>query len=222
MSSEIKIEKKASEVIQPKTTEAARQAIREKKDLSGADLKEIDLENLSATGAILRKTDLTGVNLSHGLLVNPNFFKAKAHQAALHHTVFLGGDLVRADFTGADLSDSALVGVDGQEACFEGANLRNAGLVSADLRNANFIGANLANSRLAGLNVEGADFSGADTAGARAVNVDWSKAKVSPTELPAPLIELPAWGWAVLVGSMVGVLGLLIYSLVRRQRRITS
>jgi uncharacterized protein YjbI with pentapeptide repeats len=222
MSNEIKIEKKASEVIQPETTEAARQAIKDKKDLSGADLQEIDLSNLNATGAVLRKTDLTGADLSHGLLVNPNFYKSKAHQTILHHTVFLGGDLVRADFTGADLSDCALVGVDGQEACFEGANLRNAGLVSADLHDANCTGANLTNTRLAGLDVEGADFSGANIIGARALNVDWSKAKVPPAELPAPFLEMPTWAWSVLIGSVVGALGLLVYALVRRQQKASS
>jgi len=60
MAQELKIEKKASEVIQPETEAEARQAIRSRKDLSGADLHGLNLQNLNTAGAILRKTNLTG------------------------------------------------------------------------------------------------------------------------------------------------------------------
>ncbi|MDY6873082.1 MAG: pentapeptide repeat-containing protein [Chloroflexota bacterium] len=219
MSQEIKIEKKASEVIQPTSPEAAREAIRAKKDLSGADLQNMDLQNLNATGSVLRKTNLTGADISHGLLVNPNFYKATAHNVALHHTIFLGGDLVKTDFKDADLSNSGLIGVDAREAKFPGANLRNAAIVSADLEGADFTGANLTNARLASLNVKGADFTGASVAGMRAFNVDWSEAKVPPAELPAPLVELPTWAWSVLIGSFVGLTSLFVYGLIHRQRQ---
>ena len=58
MTNEIKIEKKASEVIQPESVDEARQAIQTKKDLSGANLEDFQLDNLHATGATLRKTNL--------------------------------------------------------------------------------------------------------------------------------------------------------------------
>ena len=63
MSSEIKIEKNASEVHQPDSPDDARQVIRSKKDLSGANLAGYVLNNLNASGAILRKTDLSGADL---------------------------------------------------------------------------------------------------------------------------------------------------------------
>jgi len=196
-----------------------RQAIRAKQDLSGAILCGMQLENLHATGAILRKTDLAAADLSHGLLVNPNFYRASLYGAAVHNTVFLGGDLVKTSFKDADLSDSALIGVDAQEASFEGANLRNAALINANLEDADFTDANLSNARLVGVNVTGADFSGATFAGARATNIDWTKAKVSPNIIPQPLVKIPTWTWSVLIGGLVGGLALLIYSLIKKRNR---
>ncbi len=219
MTNEFKIERKASDVYQPKTIEDARKALREKRDLSGADLQGFELQNLNASGAILRKTNLTGTDLSHGLLVNPNFYRTKAHQAVIQHTVLLSADLVKADFSSADLSDTALVGADAREAVFAGANLRNAGLVGGDYTDVDFSGANLSNAWLAGIKVKGADFSGVDTTAARAYGIDWSAAKVPPANLPQPFLQLPTWAWAALAGSVAGIIGVVIYSLARRKNK---
>ena len=218
MSQEIKIEKKASEVIQPNTEEKAREAIRARKDLSGATLRDLQLDNLNAAGAILRKTDLTDADLSHGLLMNPNFYRANLHGASVNHTVFLGGDLVRTSFKEADLSDSVLFRVDAEEASFEGATLRNAALVNAKLKNASFNQANLTNARLASLDVTNADFTDADLTGARAYRIDWSQAKVPPLILPEPFVKLPRWAWSVLIGGLFGLIALVIYGIVRRRK----
>jgi len=55
MTSEIKIERKASEVFQPQNEDDARQVIRSKKDLTGADLAGMDLHNLNAVGLSCEK-----------------------------------------------------------------------------------------------------------------------------------------------------------------------
>lgn len=217
MSQEIKIEKKASEVIQPATEEEARLAIRSRQDLSGADLHGMALENLNAVGSILRKTDLSDANLSHGLLINPNFYKAKLHGTSAHNTVFVSGDLVKTSFKGTDLTSSAIIGADAEEASFEDANLHNAGLVSTNLRNTNFTRAKLTEARLASLDVTGADFTGADLSGARAYNVNWDQAKVRPAYIPDPLVKLPMWAWSVLIGGLLGIFAVIIYSLLRRK-----
>jgi uncharacterized protein YjbI with pentapeptide repeats len=219
MSNEIKIEKKASDVIQPVTGSDARKAIRARQDLSGAILCGMQLENLHATGAILRKTDLAAADLSHGLLVNPNFYRASLYGAAVHNTVFLGGDLVKTSFKEADLSDSALIGVDAQKASFEGANLRNAALINANLEDTVFTDANLTNARLVGGNVTGADFTGATFTGARATNIDWTQAKVPPNSIPQPLVKIPTWAWSMLIGGLLGGLALLIYSILRKRKQ---
>ena len=218
MSQEIKIEKKASEVIQPTSAEEAQQAIRTRQDLSGANLRGMALENINAVGSILRKTVLTGADLSHGLLINPNFYKAKLHGTAAHNTIILGGDLVKTSFKDTDLSNSAIIGADAEEASFEGANLKNAGLVSTNLKDANFTRANLSNTRLARLDVSGADFTNANLTGSKASNVNWEQAKVPPVIIPEPLVRLPAWAWSVMIGSAFGLLALIIYSFLRKKK----
>jgi len=217
MSQEIKIEKKASEVIQPETVEEACQAIRNKQDLSGADLHGMKLDNLNAVGSILRKTDLSDADLSHGLLIKPNFYRASLHRAAVHNTIILGGDLVKTNFNAANLSESAIVGADAEEASFEDANLRNAGLVSSHLKDTNFTRADLSNARLAGLDVDGADFTDANLSGARAYNVNWEKAKVPPNLIPDPLLKFPHWAWSVLIGGFLGIFALIIYTIFRKK-----
>ena len=217
MTNEIKIEKKASEVIQPESVNEARQALQGKKDLSGANLEGFQLDNMHATGAIFRKTNLKNADLSHGLLISPNFYKTNATGAAVDRTVIVDGDLVKACFAEADLSESALVGVNAEEADFHGANLRQAGIFGAKMRNANLTNADLANSRLVGVNVEGADFSGADMTGARAYQVNWDQAKVTPELLPESYIQLPKWAWSAILGGFLGVLGVILYTLFRRK-----
>jgi uncharacterized protein YjbI with pentapeptide repeats len=219
MSQEIKIEKKASEVIQPSSDEDARVAIRTKQDLSGASLPGMQLKNLSTAGAILRKTDLSKADLSHSVLVNPNFYRANLHGTAMHNTILIGGDLVKTRFEGTDLHESALIGVNAELAVFRKANLRNAAIVSANLQDADFTGANLTDARLSSLNVDGADFTEVELSGARAHNVDWTKAKVPPRTLPAPLIELPKWAWSVLAGAFLGTISLVIYALIRKNHK---
>jgi len=219
MSQEIKIEKKASEVVQPGNEEEARLAIRTRQDLSGARLQGMMLDNINAVGAILRKTDLARTDLSHSLLINPNLYKASLHGTAAHNTMILGGDLVKTSCKGADLSHSAIIGTDAQEASFEGANLNNAALVSTSLVDTNFTQADLSNTLLASLDVTGADFSDANLSGARSYHVNWEQAKVPPNITPEPLVKLPNWVWSVLIGSLVGIIALILYSLLRKKNK---
>jgi uncharacterized protein YjbI with pentapeptide repeats len=219
MSQEIKIEKKASEVIQPSNEDEARVAIRTRQDLSGASLQGMVLDNINAVGAILRKTDLANADLSHSLLINPNFYKASLQGTAVHNTLILGGDLVKTSCKETDLSHSAIIGTDAQEASFEGANLNNAALVSTSLLDANFTRADLSDSLLASLDVTGADFSDANLYGARAYNVNWEQAKVPPTITPGPLVKLSHWVWSVLIGSLFGFFALILYSLLRKKNK---
>jgi len=222
MAQEIKIEKKASEVIQPTTDESAREAIQSKQDLSGANLVGMRLKGLSAFGAILRKTNLSSADLSHGLLVNPNLFKSDLHGTALHNSLILGGDLVKTRFEETDLHESALIGVNAQEASFRKANLRNSGIIMANLKGVDFTDANLTDARLASSNVEGADFSGANLTGARAHNIDWTKTKVPPSKIPGPFINFPKWAWFALVGGVFSLIALVIYLIINSRRRKTK
>jgi uncharacterized protein YjbI with pentapeptide repeats len=219
MSHEIKIEKKASEVIQPVDDLEAREAIQDRQDLSGASLRGMILKNLSAVGAILRKTDLANADLSHSLLIQPNFYKASLEDAAVNNTILLGGDLVKARFVETDLSESALIGVNAEDGSFERANLRNAVFVSSKLVNADFREANLAHARLASLDVTNADFTDADLTGARAYHVNWDQAKVPPTLMPEPLVKLSNRAKSILLGGLIGGLALMIYAMIRKRKQ---
>ncbi len=218
MPKEIKIEKKASDVIRPETKEQALDAIQKKKDLTGADLSELDFQNINALGAQLRKTNLARANLSRSLLINPNFYKANLNGAAIHNTMIIGGDLVKTDFTTADLSEGGLIGSDANQANFQDTNLQGAGIFATNLENANLTDANLTNARFGAVNVSGADFSGAKTTGAKSYHVDWHKAKVPPSPLPESLIKLPTWVLGILLGGLLGLFTLFIYFLVKKQQ----
>ena len=191
MAQEIRIEKKASEIIQPETLEEARQAIKVRKDLSGAYLQGLNLQNLNASRAILRKVHFKGADLSQGWFIQPNFYRAVLHGTAMRNTILIGGDLVKTDFTEADLSNSGIIGADAQEAGFSNACLQSIAIVNTNLRDADFTHADLTNARLAALNVTGADFTGADLTGARAYQIDWSKAKVPPAAIPGAFLQTP-------------------------------
>lgn len=219
MAQEIKIEKKASEVIQPTSDEAAREAIQTKQDLSGANLVGMALNGITAFGAILRKTNLSSADLSHGLLVSPNLFKSLLHGTAMHNTVIMSGDLVRTRFEETDLHESALISVNAQEASFRKANLRKAAIISANLKDADFTDANLTDARIASSNVEGADFSGVDLSGARAHKVNWAKAKIPPSTLPEPLFNFPKWAWIALFGGVLSAVALIIYLILNGRKR---
>ena len=151
------------------------------------------------------------------MLISPNFYKANATGAAVDRTVIVNGDLVKACFAEADLCEGALVGGNAEEADFHGANLRQAGFFGTGLRNADLTNADLANSRFAGVNVEGADFSGADMTGAKAYQVDWDKAKVPPSPLPEPFVQLPKWAWSAILGGFLGIAGAIIYAISKRK-----
>lgn len=219
MTQEIKIEKKASDVIQPTNLEEARQAIIDKRDLSGAKLSGMVFPSLTAVGAILRKTDLTSADLSHGLLIKPNFYKANLESAEINNTILVSGDLVKTNFKNANLSNAAILSANADEANFEGAVMRNVAIVSANLRNANFTNAKLNNAWIASSNVTGADFTGADLSGSHANHTNWSMAKVPPETIPQPLIRMPKWAYPLLIGGFLGGLLLLIYSWIKKCKK---
>ena len=124
---------------------------------------------------------------------------------------------MKTSFNDANLADSVLLGVDGENASFKGANLRNAALISADMTGADFTNANLSRTRLASVNVKDADFTNADLTDAHAYHVDWDTAKVPPSVIPQPLLKLSPWVGAVIFGSLIGILALIIYALVHKK-----
>ena len=100
-------------------------------NLTGADLRHVNLYYANLTGADLTGADLWCANLS---------------DANLHCANLTGANLRRANLTGADLKD---------------ANLKDANLVGADLRSANLTGANLTGANITGADLGGANLTNA-------------------------------------------------------------
>lgn len=125
------------------------------RDLSGMDLRWLDLSGIDLSNAILKKvrfdySNLTGANLSNSDLTNARFCPTNLTNA----------NLKGADLRGAIMPDSTLAG--------------------ADLAGANFSGMlNLLGVDFTGANLAGADFTGANMEGVRnldkALNADKAK-----------------------------------------------
>ncbi len=154
-------------------------------DLSGANLKEANLN-----GAVLTSVKLNGANLQKANLQNAKLHMAKLQGADLRDAKLQDADLEWANLKGANLSgaylddaglqNSHLQGAEFknshlqraylgqaklQGAYFEGADLKEAELKNADLRGADLRQVNLQNADLRGVNLQGAWLSYADLRG---------------------------------------------------------
>jgi hypothetical protein len=89
--------KAALEIEAGSKKEAVETAVKEKKDLSGADLSWASLSGASLSGADLRKADLSGADLSG----------ADLRGASLSGADLRGASLSGADLSGADLSGAS-------------------------------------------------------------------------------------------------------------------
>lgn len=146
-------------------------------NLSGADLREIDLYIANLSGADLRQAQLeeaflSEADLSKAILIRANlrssyfndadFSQADLSQAdfsraKLRGAIFREADLWGANLYNADLHDSKLY-----KASLRGANLQGADLRKADLREANLLRADLSNANLRGAELAKAHLRGAD------------------------------------------------------------
>ena len=118
------------------------EAIKEKTNLSDADLRNANLWNANLWNADLRNADLRNANLW-----NANLWNADLRNANLWNANLWNADLRNANLWNANLWNANL----------RNANLRNADLRNADLRNANLRNANLWNANLSDTNLRNAD-----------------------------------------------------------------
>lgn len=154
-------------------------------DLRNADLRWINLSELTLRGANLRgvdfrwanlsRVDLRGADLSSGKAFNVRVGSSSwSHVTAFPHGAIIRGTILR----NADISDTDLRGAD-----LSGADLSDADLSGSDLRGVDFRGADLSGANLSGANLSGADLSGADLSGADLVQADLSGADLSGADL---------------------------------------
>jgi uncharacterized protein YjbI with pentapeptide repeats len=138
---------------------AIKAAIKEKANLSGANLYGANL-----SGANLYGANLYGANLRSADLSGADLRSADLRSADLSGADLSGADLPGANLYGADLSGANLSGANLYGANLSGANLYGANLSGANLRSANLSGADLRSANLSGANLYGADLSGAKNA----------------------------------------------------------
>jgi len=176
----------------------------EKADLTGADLRGVNLRETSLRDANLTWADLADANLRGADLRNTDLRSANLTNANLRVADLTNANLSNANLTDANLRDANLTGAN-----LRGINLTDADLTWADFRGANLRGANLARTNLydvcfAGANLRGAYFYGADLSeadlrGADLRNTDFSQSKgvLSPSEWLASNFESTDKGYIV-------------------------
>lgn len=179
-------------------------------DLSGKDLRNADLHDLTLTGDDLSGADLRGANLKGAILTGVDLSNARLDGADLRGATLTGSDIDGATFSGAKIEGIRLVGMQltnrlltGTSAraligsctgCdlsgldLHGRDLHGITLDGADLHGVDLSGANLSGARFNGVDLQGANFDGADLTnaafnGCDLQNVDFSNARTDGIQL---------------------------------------
>ncbi|CAA7622285.1 pentapeptide repeat-containing protein [Magnetospirillum sp. UT-4] len=130
-------------------------------DMKGADLAAMKGGGGASPPAVLRKSDLSGINLNGAHLTGLDLDEVNLSGASLRSAMAAGVSFVGANLAGADLSGANLSGAQLGAARLLGANLTRANLTQADLSGANLSGADLTDAITAGANFHGASLRGA-------------------------------------------------------------
>jgi uncharacterized protein YjbI with pentapeptide repeats/beta-lactamase regulating signal transducer with metallopeptidase domain len=158
-------------------------------DLSGKDLRNVDLHGLSLSGDDMSRVDLRGANLRDTRFSGVDLTGARLDGADLTNAEFSGATLVNVSWTGAILTntkfegvtiDSAMVrsgmlrhmlsncqGCDMHALDLRGLDLSGVHLQGADLSNADLRGTNLSHAMLDGVDLKGTQLDGADLTDAK-------------------------------------------------------
>ena len=113
------------------------------------------------------------------------------------------------------LNEAVIAAANMSGANFQGAQLQGAKVTATNLDSGDFTGADLTDSKWFGVNVSQADFTDAKTTGIKSGAVDWSGAKVPPTEIPESFSP-PPW-LPVLFAGFVLLIVAAILAKIRRQ-----
>ncbi|MFB2972290.1 pentapeptide repeat-containing protein [Aerosakkonema sp. BLCC-F183] len=184
-------------------------------ELTGADLKQINLSNAklayakldgaNLTGANLRYAYLEGANLGDAKLAYANLGGAKLSYANLGGANLIGAKLSYANLEGANLLGAKLMGGKLGYANLVSTNLSNADLTGAYLwraklgysylNNANLERANLEGAQLNDSKLEGADLAAADLSDANLERADLRGADLEGANLEGAILEeTKLWG----------------------------
>jgi uncharacterized protein YjbI with pentapeptide repeats len=136
-------------------------------DLTGANLKGVDLANADLSRAKLRGANLANANLSGANLSEADLYRADLAGTDLRRANLFKAQLLRTDLRKAQLDETRLAKASLQEANLRGADLSRLDLsevtlVLADLCDANLRGSDLRRTTLHSANLSKADLRGAN------------------------------------------------------------
>ncbi len=150
-------------------------------DLSGRDLRNIDLHGVKITGADMRKTNLSGANLAGTIFEGTDLGDANLDGANLTGAHFIGADIGGATFHGARMDGVKFVGISLRRAGFDPAEVRQIllrGCEGCDLSHMDLRGVDFHGVSLTGVDLSHSDLSGADLSGAKFTGVDFTSARL--------------------------------------------
>jgi uncharacterized protein YjbI with pentapeptide repeats/beta-lactamase regulating signal transducer with metallopeptidase domain len=164
-------------------------------DLSGRDLRGVDLRHLRVTGADLSGADLRDAKLDGVVFTGVDLSGAKLSGASLVDAHFIGVDISGISFRGTNIAGLTMTGVSLAHMDFRnldarallnactGCDLSGANLSNLDLHGVRLVGADLSGAKLDGANLNGATLEGADLKNASVHNTDFRNASFSGASL---------------------------------------
>lgn len=168
----------------------------EKLNLTGRNLRGVDLKHFNLAGATLREANLNGADLRNATIREADLNGANLRGAKLN-----GADLSKTDLSNTDLDSADLSGVN-----LTGTTLRGARLSYANLSGATLSGVNLSGLSLSGAHLSKADLSGANLGRADAHTADLFEANLSGANLSGANLSGTSLGRANLSGAdLIGI-----------------
>jgi uncharacterized protein YjbI with pentapeptide repeats/beta-lactamase regulating signal transducer with metallopeptidase domain len=150
-----------------------------------ADLRGLDLHDLTLKGDDFSGADLRDVNLAGANLIGVSLRRANLGSADLRGAHLSGVELSGASLAGARLDDMTLVGVSLRSPGVSGVSMRSmiSRCTGCDLTNVDLHGQDLHGIVLTGADLSHADLHGANLSGAHFMGVDFSGVNLSGADL---------------------------------------
>jgi len=128
--------------------------------MTSCTLRDARLERADVTGAAIRDCDLDQARVNEASLVKTRLENCSARGSRFDRADLYSAVLTDTDFSRASFRDANLEGVSASGASFRGADLRGTRLCYADLGDTDLRGADLTGADLTGANLRGADLRG--------------------------------------------------------------
>jgi uncharacterized protein YjbI with pentapeptide repeats len=162
-------------------------------DLTGANMRRVNLRNVDLRDASLGITDLRNADLSGAKLTRATLYDADLRGVNLVNTDLRQSALTEADLTSADLRNANL----------EDTQLSSTNFVNADLSSANLNGAQSFGADLRGANLSHASLQKIELQWARLQKADLSNANLTGADLNFANLERANLKHATLSGALV-------------------